>query len=212
MKNKYRWLLLLFLSACNGFDSLVPFSEPQPAGKRAMDAIPRKLQGKYFSERQQAFLWIGEHSAALVMDYDVVTTRKELDTAYRLSGDSLFNSLGEPPRKVAVQGDTIRWHEHETDSVFDIARGDVLKKDKGYYFLNRRLAANSWTVTRLSLSHGKLLVANVDDPASLARLETLAEKPTDTVHPVYTISRKQFRNLQQEGGFRTVDSFFKTKP
>jgi len=39
-----------------------------------------------------------------------------------------------------------------------------------------------------------------------------AEKPANTVHPVYTISRKQFRNLQQEGGFSTVDSFFKTEP
>lgn len=212
MKNKYRWLLLLFLSACNGFDSAVPFSEPQPAGKRALGAIPAKLQGKYFSERQQAFLWIDEHSVTLVTDYDVVISRRELDTAYRLSGDSLFNSLGDPPVKVTVQGNTIRWHEHGSDSVFDISRGDVLKKDKGYYFLNRRMAATSWTVTRLSLRKGKLLVANVDDSTSLSQLEQLAEKPEDTLKPVYTISRKQFRNLQKEGGFGTVDSFFKTEP
>ncbi|WP_162903340.1 hypothetical protein [Taibaiella koreensis] len=49
MKSKSYWLCLaLALAACNGFDSLVPFSEPQPACKKSLRAIRATLRGKYF--------------------------------------------------------------------------------------------------------------------------------------------------------------------
>lgn len=96
------FLLLFILASCKE----ISFREPQPEGRRAMNSVPRKLQGKYLTY---------EENGVLSKDTVIITPN-----GYRFG---YFDQL--PPSN--------HREDYETGVLSDSL---ILKSYKGYYFLN----------------------------------------------------------------------------
>jgi hypothetical protein len=206
-KNILLLLACLIIVSCGNQITTVSFSEPQPADKKALLTFPEKLKGKYISNDGAATLFVYDKLIVKVSDYEVGTKTSELDTNYYLSGNKLINKKNNEQEDVIIRGDSVLIHIHDEDTMANIANGDILKKFKGYYFLNKGNMEDGWIVTRLALTDGKLTTAYISDSTALNKLEELAEKPLDTIARQYSISKRKFKVLLKSDGFSDYDTF-----
>jgi hypothetical protein len=208
MKKNIVFTLYCFtVLGCRAPIETVIFSEPQPADKKALPSFPERLQGKYISNDETRTLFISGQRIVQISDYESGVAKTDLDTSYYLSGDTLINKRSSEREKITLRNDTIFTHYHDVDTLNDLTKGDVLKKFKGYYFLNQGDKENGWVVQRLALSDGKLTSAYISDSMAFNKLKELAEKPLDTVSKHYTITRDKFKVLLKSNGFNDYDTF-----
>ena len=109
--------------------------------------------------------------------------------------------------KVQVSGDTIKLHVRQADTLFLLSDSNVLKKFKGYYFLNYRADKNTWWVQKLSLTKGVLTIGNITDSAAISHLKQLTESPQDTTSLPFSPTKKQFKRFLQSKGFSDQDVY-----
>jgi hypothetical protein len=87
----------------------------------------------------------------------------------------------------------------------------VLKKFKGYYFLNTRRSDTSWEVKKLSLSRGTLRVGFIGNAEEIRQLKELTESTADTASTYFSLTRKQFRKFIRHNGFSEAERFTRMK-
>ena len=126
-------LIFLFFYACGGKN--VRFDEPQPQGVNNLLKIPKRIQGKYLSSSQYNFLLITDKYLIRQYDYDVKLSIHQLDTNYKIIGDTLFDTEEKTKQNIKIINDTIIGHVSSSDTFFNLNR-DIIRKYKGYYFLN----------------------------------------------------------------------------
>jgi hypothetical protein len=197
-------------SGCGGALSSPTFSEPQPADEKALKSFPDRLQGRYIHNDGVSVITISEDHIVRVRDYEMGKLRAELDSSVYISGDELIDKNTGERNKITLRGDSVLIHFHEEDTIASIPAGNVLKKFKGYYFLNYGDKENGWIVQRMALSNGKLITAYVSDSVAIAKLKELAEKPVDTLsqqYSIYSVSKKNFKTLLKSEGFSDEDTF-----
>jgi hypothetical protein len=57
---------------------------------------------------------------------------------------------------------------------------NVVRKFKGYYFLNKRYNNESWGVKKIQLSKGQLVISTISTKQDIENLMTITESPKDT--------------------------------
>jgi hypothetical protein len=113
---------------------------------------------------------------------------------------------------VKRNGDSIITHVHYIDTLFQINYDNVVRKFKGYYFLNKRYDKESWEVQKMKLSKGKLMISSISDKNDIESLKTITESSEDTVAPYnFTASKKQFKEFLKNNGFSDSETFVKLK-
>ncbi len=207
----YIVLFFCMVTSCGDLVSTVVFTEPQPADEKALTAFPERLQGKYVGNNGVSTIIISENLITRINDYEIGGKISDLDSTLYISGDELIDKTTGKKEKVTVRGDSVLMHIHEEDTIANIPSGNVLKKFKGYYFLNRGNKTEGWTVQRLALSDGKLTTAYISDSTACSKLDELAEKPTDTIPRQYTISKRKFKKFLKSDGFSDHDTFTRVR-
>lgn len=206
--------LLLFLLSCGEGkeEPAVTFSEPQPAGTDNLDAFPRRLLGKYYNPANNATLLLEEKLISRIYEFDQKIALTDLDSTLRLSGDTLKNFSSGEKIPVIRKGDTLVAHIHHVDTLFRLNYDNVVRKFKGYYFLNRRMDETSWEVRKMELSKGKLRLGSISSAGEIEMLKAIAETPQDTVpHLKFFLTRKQFREFVNRDGFGSTEEFVRIK-
>ena len=192
--------VLFFLMVACG--PIVTFNQPQPVGVDSLTVMPKKLMGDYLSKDGAARLTINQISMVIKCDY-VLKQFKD-----SIGWDTLSVSV---KRQYKVVGDSVVKHITETDTLFCFSEDNVLKKYKGYYFLNRRQEKNSWYVQKLTFQKGQLSLASISTKVELQTLDTINESPADTSIYNFSFTRKQFYEYLDKDGFLNVDTFLKVK-
>lgn len=124
--------------------------------------------------------------------------------------DSAINGeFSNPPIKMI--GDSLYYLVNYTDTIFWLSDENVLKKDKGYYFMNIKIDENSWTVSKLKLKKGILTIARISTKEELELLEEINESPIDSTTYNISFTRKQFNKFVERDGFSKVDTFLRVK-
>jgi hypothetical protein len=206
--------LVLFLLSCGGEEKepAVTFSEPQPAGTDNLDAFPRRLQGKYYSPANNSTLLLEEKLISRIYEFDQKIALTDLDSNLRLSGDTLENFTSGEKVPVLRKGDTLVAHIHHVDTLFRLNYDNVVRKFKGYYFLNRRMDETSWEVRKMELSKGKLRLGSISSEQEIETLKAITETPQDTLpHLKFFLTRKQFREFLNRDGFGSTEEFIRVK-
>lgn len=204
-------IICLALISCNDLSEMVSFKEPQPANKKSLSAFPGKLKGKYISQDQASVLSIYDNYIIEITDYEFGTKRSDLDSSYSISGDTLIDNYSGYKEKITSKGDSIFAHVHDEDTISNLTTGDILKKFKGHYFLNKGNNKDGWHVTQLTLIKGNLITAYISDSTAFSKLIELAEKPLDTVTKQFVIDKRKFKALVKSGGFSDHDTFTKVR-
>ena len=102
-------------------------------------------------------------------------------------------------------------HYSGTDTLFSISTDNILKKFKGYYFLNKLYNDNAWEVNKLSLEKGVLTVASISYKDDIQKLKEITETSSDTTSTNFSLTRRQFKSFIKLDGFGEQETFTRMK-
>jgi hypothetical protein len=192
-------ILLINLFAC---EPPVTFDEPQPINTDNLSTFPKRLKGQYLSIDGKSTLIIDDKLIRRIYDYDYRFHRNDIDTFSRISGDTIIDTDTNEKTLVKFDGDTIINHIHYTDTTFTLNYDNVVRKLKGYYFLNIRYDQESWIVEKLKLYRGRLTISGISTKAEIDNLIAITESSQDTISPFkFKATKKQFKKFVNNDGF-----------
>jgi len=207
MRIKIILLTTLILVSCG---DLVRFEEPQPAGQSNEKRIPKRLLGQYLSLDDSAKLII---ASGLIIKYSVSDFSDKVDSVDMkdIKGDTTYSGTDEKLKfDVVVKGDSTfqRWSYYDT--LFDVSKGDILRKYKGHYFLNEKVSANSWRVTTLTRIENGITLGTISTKDDINNLRTVTESKSDTAFS-FRPTRKEMKKFLKGKGFSNRDKFIKVE-
>lgn len=209
MRKKFSFLLALAAIAVFACEPPVTFKEPQPKDVASLGKFPEKIQGKYLSSQDSTFLWITPTSLIRIYDFNQKLHISQLDSNLQIIGDTLFDQNTNEGQLIEIEGDSIVMHVNEPDTLFTIDDLNILKKYKGYYFMNIQTPEDTWQVMKLEFSRGKLTMSGINPKDDLAQLKSLTESTQDTTPYVFSMTRRQFKKFVRNEGFRDREEFWR---
>jgi len=203
------FIILTSLYAC---EPPVTFNEPQPTDTDNLSKFPKRLQGEYLKLADNSTLSIGDKLIQRTYDYDFKIHINELDSAEQLSGDTIINLKTNEKTLIKREGDSLITHIHYVDTLFQLDYDNVVRKFKGYYFLNKRYGKTSWEVKKIQLTKGQLILSSISTKLDIENLKEITETATDTVSTYkFSPSKKQFKKFIKNGGFSDSETFVRLK-
>ena len=203
------FIILTSLFAC---EPPVTFNEPQPTDTDNLSKFPNRLQGQYLSLADNSTLSIGDKLIQRIYDYDYKVHPNQLDSSARLSGDTIIDLKTNERTFIKRDGDSLITHIHYVDTLFQINYDNVVRKFKGYYFLNTRYDKESWEVKKIQFAKGQIVISSISTKLDLENLKEITETPQDTVAPYkFTATRKQFKKFIRNDGFSDSETFVRQK-
>lgn len=174
----------------------VTFTEPQPTGKDNLSKFPKRLQGEYLSLADNSTLSIGDKLIQRIYEFDHKIHQNQLDSILRLSGETIIDLTTNERTFIKRDGDSLIAHVRHIDTLFQLDYDNVVRKFKGYYFLNSRYDKESWEVKKIKFSKGQLVIGNISTNLDIENLKEITETPQDTVAPYkFTATKKQFKEF-----------------
>jgi hypothetical protein len=203
--------ILISLFACKQ-KPIATFSEPQPANTENLSKFPKRLQGQYLSVEDNSILSIDDKLIQRIYDFDYKIHPNQLDSTERLVGDTVINLETNEKTIIKRNGDSLVVNFHHVDTLFQMDYDNVVRKFKGYYFLNTRYGKQSWGVEKMQLSKRQLVISNISVEADIEKLKEITETLQDTILPYkFSATKKQFKNFVKNEGCSDSEIFIKQK-
>lgn len=208
MKNLTILIFALLLISCR--EPLVQFSETQPENSRSLKFFPNKLIGNYYDSENEIDLEITNSMIVKKSTLKDTFNVKVLSGVEVLKGDTLVNTKTFEKTFVKRVNDTLFTNVLFKDTIFSINKGNVLKKMKGYYFLNIKHSENNWVVKKLYLKKGLLNLNDISTNEEIEILEEITETKKDSSETfVIKPTKKQFREFVKKNGFSNGEVYLK---
>jgi len=203
---------IIILSSMVACAPPVTFNEPQPTDTDNLAEFPNRLQGHYLSSADSSALIIDSKTVQRIYDFYYKIHSRQIDTNSRLSGDTIINLTTNTREIVKRDGDSLVTHIIYIDTLFQIDYDNVVRKFKGFYFLNKRLDKDSWEVKKIELSKGQLIVSSISSKEDIENLKAITESTQDTVAPYnFAATKKQFKEFVKSKGFTDSEKFIRQK-
>jgi hypothetical protein len=197
-------IVALVLDSC---EPAATFDKPQPDNIKSLTSFPERLQGRYLADDLTSIVTITDKLITRHYDYDYKVFKDSIGSSYKIAGDTLINLTEGTKEKILLKGDSVTLHANWKDTLFNISADNVLKKFKGYYFLNNRYDDNVWEVKELSLTKGVLTVGSISDTIDIQRLKEITETTADTISTQFSLTRRQFKKFVSQNGFGDQETF-----
>jgi hypothetical protein len=205
-------LTLIIITSLFACDPPVTFNEPQPVDTDNLSKFPKRIHGKYLSLSDSSFLVVNEKLIQRIYDFDQMMHTNQLDSNSQLSGDTIINLVNNSRELIQRLGDTMITHVHYIDTLFKMDDDNVVRKFKGYYFLNKRYDKESWEVSKIEFLKGKLIVSGISNKEDIENLKTITASTQDTVAPhKFAATKKQFKQFVRNSGFSDSETFIRLK-
>lgn len=203
------FIILTSLFAC---ESPVTFDEPQPTGIDNLSKFPKRLQGQYLNFADNSSLLVSDKLIQRIYDYDYKVHPNQLDSTLQLSGDTIIDLTTKEKTVIKREGDSLITHIHYVDTLFQMDYDNVVRKFKGYYFLNKRYDKTSWEVKKIQLTKGQLILSSISTKFDIENLKEITETQQDTVPPYkFSATKKQFKQFIKNDGFSDCETFVRQK-
>ena len=203
------FIILTSLFAC---EPPVTFNEPQPTDIDNLSKFPKRLQGQYLNLTDNSTLLVSDKLIQRIYDYDEKIHSSQLDSTSRLSGDTIIDLTTNEKTLIKREGDSLITHVHYIDTLFQMDYDNVVRKFKGYYFLNKRSDKTSWVVKKIQLTKGQLILSSISTKQDIENLKEITETATDTVLPYkFAATKKQFKQFIKNDGFSDSEIFVRQK-
>jgi len=210
MKKLLFILLPLVILMINSCDPPVTFSEPQPEKVNNLQSFPKKYLGEYVSNTDNSILTISHQEIIRQMKEEATLSVADLDTTVQLMDNKILDKVTGEEYPVDRKGDSITYRIEYTDTLFLIADGNVLRRFKGYLFLNVE-GKQGWEVKRLHVEKGTLVMGSVTRKEDIATLKSISESKLDTMPYQFSPSKRQFREFIRKRGFSDEEVFVRKK-
>ena len=203
-------LMIMLMASC---EDPIRFETPQPEGTIEQHVIPRKYHGRYLSLEDSSILIISRGNIVSYYRRDFRGTISDLDSSDRvlfLKDTTFSDNHGKATIRARRNGDQIEYQYENRETIFSFARHDVLKKFRGYYFLNHETEPAHWSVTKLGFTKEGLVLGSLTSKDDLTRLRELTQQKSDTVYN-FKPTAKQMKKFIRDKGFHNEERFVKIK-
>ena len=188
----------------------VTFNEPQPTDIDNLSKFPKRLQGQYLNFADNSTLIVSDKLIQRIYDFDYKFHINQLDSAEQLYGDTIINIETNGKTLIKREGDSLITHVHYIDTLFQIDYDNVVRKFKGYFFLNIRYDKSCWVVKKIQLTKGRLILSVISTILDIENLKEITEANIDTVPPYkFSATKKQFNKFIKNDGFSNSETFIK---
>lgn len=188
------------------------FTEPQPVDTDNLSKFPNRIKGHYLSLSDSSTLTISDYLIEKTYDFDYKIHPNQLDSSTRLSGDTLLNLETNEKKLIKRDKDSLIIHVHNVDTLFFMNYNNVVRKFKGYYFLNLHYDTTSWSVEKMQLTKGQLKISRISTEQDIENLKEITETTQDTVSNYnFTATKRQFKKFVKNDGFSDSETFVKLK-
>jgi hypothetical protein len=202
------FFVLMSFAAC----TVVTFDEPQPVDIDNLAKLPKRIQGQYISLADSSTLCVSDKMIRRIYDFEYRILARDLDSNYKFVGDTIININTDEKEMAKKVGDTLVVRIHSVDTLFELNYDNVVRKYKGYYFINTRCGKGSWEVKKIELLKGRLQISSISTKQDVENLKAIAESTQDTVAPYqFSVTKKQFKEFIRNGGFSDNEIFVKQK-
>ncbi len=211
MKISFNILFVLVLFGCG--EDRVSFEVPQPDGLRNEKIISQKIIGIYRSLDDSSRLVINSDQIIKIVNTKVAGLLSEMDSVDRIKikHDTVFSEIDHKTQfDISVKKDSVVYHIHYYDTLFSFLKGDVLRKFKGYYFLNKENHPSQWRVIKLGTTKNGVVIGTISKEEEINNLRELTNSKSDTVYN-FKPTRKQLKEFLKERGFQQEERFVKIK-
>lgn len=191
----------------NSCEPVATFDKPQPEIVKSLTSFPERLQGKYLAADQASIVTISDKLITRHYDFDFKEHKDSIRSPYKIVDDTLVNLTYGTKEIVTFECDTVIQHANWKDTLFNISTENVLKKFKGYFFLNTRFSDHAWEVKKVSLKKGMLTFGSISDIDDLQKLKGITETNSDTISQPFTLPRRQFKKFVKQNGFSKQETF-----
>ncbi|OAZ04602.1 hypothetical protein [Flavobacterium succinicans] len=203
-------LLFCVLGIISCKKSEVAFAEAQPEKTSDLSSFPKHLLGEYYNVEQEKGLKISPFQIIRTMVMKDTFSRKDLSKYERITEDTLTNLQTSEKYVIKKINDSLFTNYVFVDTVFTINKDNVLRKMKGYYFLNSKSNNDLWLVKKLFLQKGQLSINDVAANEDIALLEEITATKRDTTSPfIVQPTKKQFRAFIKKNGFSEGEVYLK---
>ena len=187
----------------------VVFTEPQPTDIKNLADFPRRIHGKYLNQEENSIVTIREKLITKTYDYDYKFHLNQLDSNLSLLVNTFNNSKTNKKNNLIRDGDSLIAHVSYIDTLFQIDSDNVVRKYKGYYFLNTRFGDSNWEVKKIHLTKNQLIIAKISSKQDIELLKEITT-PNDTFPPYkFAPTRKQFKEFIKKRGFKDQEVLLK---
>ncbi|HMT72143.1 MAG TPA: hypothetical protein PKD16_18380 [Saprospiraceae bacterium] len=203
-------IIVIFLLGCEE-KSLVSFNEPQPKGINNLNEFPKKLIGEYYDFDTKTNLIISKtfiEKKQLLKDTLKVS---ELDSNEVVKNDYIINLKTNEKIKIIKINDTTFVTNYDfTRRIFSFDDGDLIRKYKGYYFLNLKSSSTDWEVKKLFLKKGVLSINEIQTETEIEVLKNILDSKSDTIRPFgANPTKRQFKEFLKNNGFSSGELYLK---
>ena len=203
---KHAVFAVLLLAAC---EPPATFTEPQPTSVDSETEFPKRYRGTYVNDEDISAIMIGPNYIKRKYEVNLNMHKSALDSNYTIEGNVVTNSATGEVGDITYKGDSVVVQFHYLDTLFSMSENHILKKFKGYLFMNLKNPKGGWEVRKMALSRGKLSISEIS-PLDLEYLKEFKVDEQDTVAPyLYSPTKKQFKQFVKNNGFRYTETFTK---
>ncbi len=208
-KHFFLFSFIILMASCGG--PAVTFEHPQPMDAADQLHFPKKLTGQYLSLLDSTVITITDLAITRGFNIKFIMCKRELDTMKEciLIKDTLFNKTTKEKICVIMINDTLYSPYHLQDTLFCISDKNILRQDKGYYFLNMKYHTG-WEVQKLESSRIKLSLCSISDLQEIDDLKEITDSNGDSIVQ-FDPDKKQLRKFIKSKGFSKKEEFVKLK-
>lgn len=174
--------------------------------------FPKRLKGVYLSLLDSSTLSINDKLIQRIYDFDYKIHPNQLDSTTQHLGDTLIDIKTKKRELIKKDGDSLLIHVYKVDTLFLIGVDNVLRKFRGYYFLNTRYDNASWLVEKVQLSKGQLVISEISKKEDIENLSKITGNDLDTISNYnFTITKKKFKKFVSDNGFKDKETFLRIR-
>jgi len=220
MKKSILFLILLFLIVA-GCSPTVLFNSPQPDGKKNLVQFPSRYWGEYEAIEDSSIYLIDKYMIRQRNIVDINVPRAEVDTSkdVTLEGNILYVKESGEKVPVTFRNDSVFGTLTTYDTTFIISDKGILRKFKGYYFLNFRQDEDLWMVYKLKFTKdGSASVCGISKDNEIDQIKAIIpvteekNEKGDAVKYIIKPEKGDFKKLIEQGHFMECTSYKKIVP
>jgi len=202
------FIIVLFYS-CK--EPNVSFEVAQPENVKKQNKFSRNIIGTYYNLENKTELIIGENYIFKKMKTEDTLKISELDKNEIIKNDTLYKLNTKEKYKIRKITDSLFTDYVFSDTIFNLKKNNILKKYKGYYFLNKEIEKSGfWEVEKLNLKNGILKINGIETENEIRLLEIITETKRDTLkHFSVKPTKKQFKEFIKKNGFKEGEIYLK---
>uniref|UniRef100_UPI00404B4F5D hypothetical protein n=1 Tax=Flavobacterium sp. TaxID=239 RepID=UPI00404B4F5D len=201
-------IVSLILNACK--EPLVSFEIPQPENVKTQNEFPKNLLGTYYNPSKNEQLIIDKSFILKKITLDDTLKFSELDKNELIKHDTLYKTTTNEKYKIKIINDSLFTNYCYSDTIFNL-KSDILKKFKGYYFLNNSIEKTGfWEVRKLNYTKGVLSINGIETENEINLIASITETKKDTSKPFrIKPTKKQFKAFIKKNGFSEGETYLK---